>query len=104
MKDGALKIENSDRRPTVVRSFKNVQIRTSPEDTKRWPGLCIEWGSAGVPGAWPLTRRVEFLSSGDLEAAAERVRRGGGDAPVVCPSGRPLPASDHALCAPTPPG
>jgi gamma-glutamyltranspeptidase/glutathione hydrolase len=47
---------------------------------------------------------VEFLSNGDLEAAAEPVRRGGGDAEVVCPSGRPLPASDHALCALTPTG
>jgi gamma-glutamyltranspeptidase/glutathione hydrolase len=47
---------------------------------------------------------VEFLSNGDLEAAAEPVRRGGGDAEVVCLSGQPLPASDHALCAPTPTG
>jgi len=45
---------------------------------------------------------VEFLPNGDLEAAAEPVRRGGGDAEVVCPSGRPLPASDHARCASTP--
>jgi gamma-glutamyltranspeptidase/glutathione hydrolase len=47
---------------------------------------------------------VEFLPNGDLEAAAEPVRRGGGDAEVVCPSGQPLPASAHALCAPTPTG
>jgi len=47
---------------------------------------------------------VEFLPDGELEAVAEPVRRGGGDAEVVCPSGRPLPASDHALCAPVPAG
>jgi hypothetical protein len=47
---------------------------------------------------------VEFLPNGELEAAAEPVRRGGGDAEVVCASGRQLPASDHARCAPTPTG
>jgi gamma-glutamyltranspeptidase / glutathione hydrolase len=45
---------------------------------------------------------VEFLPDGNLEAAAEPVRRGGGDAEVVCPSRQQPPASDHALCASTP--
>jgi len=47
---------------------------------------------------------VEFLPDGELEAAAEPVRRGGGDAEVLCPSGHPLPASDHAACALVPAG
>jgi gamma-glutamyltranspeptidase/glutathione hydrolase len=43
---------------------------------------------------------IEFLPNGTLEAAAEPVRRGGGDAEVVCAADRPLPASEHARCAP----
>src|SRR5204862_6857546 len=43
---------------------------------------------------------VEFLSNGDLEAAAEPVRRGGGWAAVVCPSGQTPPNARLAkLCA-----
>ena len=43
---------------------------------------------------------VEFLSGGDLEAAAEPVRRGGGWAAVVCPSGTAAPNARVAkLCA-----
>src|SRR4051812_19393002 len=43
---------------------------------------------------------VEFLSSGDLEAAAEPVRRGGGAAAVVCPEGTTPPNARVAkVCA-----
>jgi gamma-glutamyltranspeptidase/glutathione hydrolase len=43
---------------------------------------------------------VEFLPDGDLEAAAEPVRRGGGWAQVVCPSGDAPPNARVAkLCA-----
>jgi gamma-glutamyltranspeptidase/glutathione hydrolase len=48
---------------------------------------------------------VEVLPNGELQAAAEPVRRGGGAAAVVCPAtGHPLPASPNALCAPVPGG
>jgi hypothetical protein len=47
---------------------------------------------------------VEFLRGGELQAAAEPVRRGGGDAEVVCRSGTGQPSSDHARCAPVPAG
>jgi gamma-glutamyltranspeptidase/glutathione hydrolase len=42
---------------------------------------------------------VEFLPHGTLEAAAEPVRRGGGDAQVVCPAGKPIPRSRAHVCA-----
>jgi gamma-glutamyltranspeptidase/glutathione hydrolase len=43
---------------------------------------------------------IELLPNGELEAAAEPVRRGGGAAAVVCPAGQhPLPQSEHGLCA-----
>jgi gamma-glutamyltranspeptidase / glutathione hydrolase len=45
---------------------------------------------------------VELLADGSYEVAAEPVRRGGGDAEVVCPAGRPAPADERALCAPVP--
>jgi gamma-glutamyltranspeptidase/glutathione hydrolase len=45
---------------------------------------------------------VEFLPDGDLEAAAEPVRRGGGWAAVVCPRGETPPNARIAkLCATT---
>jgi gamma-glutamyltranspeptidase/glutathione hydrolase len=45
---------------------------------------------------------VEFLPDGNLEAAAEPVRRGGGWAAVVCPSGETPPNARIAkLCATT---
>src|SRR5206468_1839802 len=50
----------------------------------------------GTPGS-------EILPSGELQAAAEPSRRGGGAAAVVCPAaGHPLPSSPQALCAPLP--
>jgi gamma-glutamyltranspeptidase / glutathione hydrolase len=43
---------------------------------------------------------VEFLPDGDLQAAAEPVRRGGGWAEVLCPAGQPAPNARIAkLCA-----
>ena len=42
---------------------------------------------------------VEFLRGGRLQAAAEPVRRGGGDAQVVCPAGKPIPRARQQLCA-----
>src|SRR3954452_1947179 len=43
---------------------------------------------------------VEFLPDGDLQAAAEPVRRGGGSAAVVCPSGQtPANARVAKICA-----
>jgi gamma-glutamyltranspeptidase/glutathione hydrolase len=46
---------------------------------------------------------IEVLPNGELQAAAEPTRRGGGAAAVVCPAAdHPLPASPQALCAPVP--
>ena len=45
---------------------------------------------------------IEILPDGELEAAAEPDRRGGGAAAVVCPAGRGQPQSPNALCAPVP--
>jgi gamma-glutamyltranspeptidase/glutathione hydrolase len=45
---------------------------------------------------------VELLPNGQLEAAAEPVRRGGGDAEVVCPAGHPVAGAAPGLCAPVP--
>jgi gamma-glutamyltranspeptidase/glutathione hydrolase len=42
---------------------------------------------------------IELLPGGALQAAAEPVRRGGGDAEVVCPAGKKVPASRATLCA-----
>jgi len=42
---------------------------------------------------------VQLLDSGELQAAAEPVRRGGGDAEVVCPARTPQPAPAHGICA-----
>jgi len=48
---------------------------------------------------------IEVLPNGELQAAAEPTRRGGGAAAVVCPAaGHPLPASPNARCAPVPGG
>jgi gamma-glutamyltranspeptidase/glutathione hydrolase len=47
---------------------------------------------------------IEILPDGELQAAAEPVRRGGGAAAVVCPAGRGEPQSPNALCAPVPAG
>lgn len=59
--------------------------------------------SAGVTEIGAVTG-IEFLPDGEIEAVAEPVRRGGGDAEVVCPAGRPLPASAQGRCALTPLG
>jgi gamma-glutamyltranspeptidase / glutathione hydrolase len=46
---------------------------------------------------------IEVLPNGELQAAAEPSRRGGGAAAVVCPAtGHPAAASPRALCAPVP--
>lgn len=46
---------------------------------------------------------IEVLPDGELQAAAEPIRRGGGAAAVVCPAAEhPLPASPQAVCAPVP--
>ncbi|MFL5842278.1 MAG: gamma-glutamyltransferase [Thermoleophilaceae bacterium] len=42
---------------------------------------------------------IELLPGGALQAAAEPVRRGGGDAEVVCPAGKPVPKSLARVCA-----
>jgi gamma-glutamyltranspeptidase/glutathione hydrolase len=48
---------------------------------------------------------IEVLPNGQLQAAAEPSRRGGGSAAVVCPAAdHPAPTSPHALCAPVPAG
>jgi gamma-glutamyltranspeptidase/glutathione hydrolase len=48
---------------------------------------------------------IEVLPDGELQAAAEPTRRGGGAAAVVCPAaGEPLPSSPHAVCARVPAG
>jgi gamma-glutamyltranspeptidase/glutathione hydrolase len=41
---------------------------------------------------------IELLPDGQLQAAAEPVRRGGGAAAVVCPGGHPAPTSANARC------
>jgi gamma-glutamyltranspeptidase / glutathione hydrolase len=44
---------------------------------------------------------IEVLPDGELQAAAEPTRRGGGAAAVVCPAeDHPQPASAHAVCSP----
>jgi gamma-glutamyltranspeptidase/glutathione hydrolase len=46
---------------------------------------------------------IEVLPDGELQAAAEPLRRGGGAAAVVCPAAEhPRPASPQAVCAPVP--
>jgi gamma-glutamyltranspeptidase / glutathione hydrolase len=45
---------------------------------------------------------IELLPDGELQAAAEPTRRGGGAAAVVCPAGHPAPASPEAVCSPVP--
>jgi gamma-glutamyltranspeptidase/glutathione hydrolase len=47
---------------------------------------------------------VEFLAGGELQAAAEPIRRGGGDAEVVCPYRVRQPASGRARGAAVPAG
>jgi gamma-glutamyltranspeptidase / glutathione hydrolase len=47
---------------------------------------------------------IEILPNGELEAAAEPIRRGGGAAAVVCPAGQGQPQSPNAACAPVPAG
>ena len=47
---------------------------------------------------------IEIFPDGELQAAAEPVRRGGGAAAVVCPAGRGQPQSPSAACAPVPAG
>ncbi len=57
--------------------------------------------AAQVPEIGAATA-IEVLPDGELEAAAEPTRRGGGAAAVVCPAAdHPLPASPAALCAAT---
>jgi gamma-glutamyltranspeptidase/glutathione hydrolase len=90
----------SQRNSTPTNAEPGFVAQYGAELTSRFGQTIASTGSTEI-GA---VTGVEFLSNGDLEAAAEPVRRGGGDAEVVCPSGRPLPASDHAVCAPTPTG
>jgi gamma-glutamyltranspeptidase/glutathione hydrolase len=99
--------------PDAIAAPRASQRNSTP--TSAEPGFVTQYGaelasrfgqtiaSTGSTEIGAVTG-VEFLPNGDLEAAAEPVRRGGGDAEVVCPSGRPLPASDHARCTPTPTG
>jgi len=99
--------------PDAIAAPRASQRNASPTNAE--PAFVAQYGaelasrfgqtisSAGITEIGSVTG-VELLPDGELEAAAEPVRRGGGDAEVVCPSGHPLPASDHALCAPTPAG
>src|SRR5438094_43351 len=90
----------SQRNSTPTNAEPDFVAQYGAELTSRFAQTIASTGSTQI-GA---VTGVEFLSNGDLEAVAEPVRRGGGDAEVVCPSGRPLPTSDHAVCAPTPAG
>jgi len=90
----------SQRNLTPTNAEPDFVVRYGADLTSRFGQTIASTGSAEI-GA---VTAVEFLSNGNLEAAAEPVRRGGGDARVVCPSGHPQPASDRALCAPTAPG
>jgi gamma-glutamyltranspeptidase / glutathione hydrolase len=45
---------------------------------------------------------VEFLPGGELQAVAEPVRRGGGDAEVVCPQRGPRSTRSHGVCVALP--
>lgn len=48
---------------------------------------------------------IEVLPDGELQAAAEPTRRGGGAAAVACPAAdHPLPAAPQAVCSPVPAG
>jgi gamma-glutamyltranspeptidase/glutathione hydrolase len=99
--------------PDAIAAPRASQRNSSPTNAE--PAFVTQYGaelasrfgqnisSAGTTEIGAVTG-VEFLPDGELEAAAEPARRGGGDAEVVCPSGRPLPSSKHALCARTPAG
>ena len=56
--------------------------------------LAARFGQSFTPAAEiGAATGVEFLANGSLEAVAEPVRRGGGDAEVVCPEA----GGDHCL-------
>jgi gamma-glutamyltranspeptidase/glutathione hydrolase len=99
--------------PDAIAAPRASQRNSSPTNAE--PAFVAQYGdelgsrfgqtisSAGTTEIGAVTG-IEFLPDGAIEAAAEPTRRGGGDAEVVCPSGRPVPSSDHAACAPTPAG
>jgi gamma-glutamyltranspeptidase / glutathione hydrolase len=74
--------------------------------TQAEPGFIAQYGGvltndfgqsfASTPEIGAATA-IEFLPDGQLQAAAEPVRRGGGDAEVVCPAGKGTPAQ-AAFC------
>ena len=90
----------SQRNSTPTNAEPDFAARYGAELTSRFGQTIASTGSSEIGAA----TAVEFLSNGNLEAAAEPVRRGGGDARVVCPSRHRLPASDRAPCAATPTG
>jgi gamma-glutamyltranspeptidase / glutathione hydrolase len=99
--------------PDAIAAPRASQRNSTPTNAE--PGFVAQYGaelttrfgqsiaSTGSTEIGAVTG-VEFLPDGRLQAAAEPVRRGGGDAEVVCPAGRPLPAPEQALCAPLPTG
>ena len=99
--------------PEAIAAPRASQRNSTPTNAE--PGFVSRYGaeltgrfgqSIASTGATEIgaVTAVEFLRGGELQAAAEPVRRGGGDAEVVCRSGVPQPASDHARCAPVPAG
>jgi hypothetical protein len=58
----------------------------------------LSLGSQSIQGGDEAASSL--LPDGEVEAVAEPVRRGGGEADVVCLSGRPLPDAEQARCAP----
>jgi gamma-glutamyltranspeptidase/glutathione hydrolase len=99
--------------PEAIAAPRASQRNSSPTNAE--PGFVNQYGaeltsrfgqSIASTGATEIgaVTGVEFLPGGELQAAAEPIRRGGGDAEVVCPSGVRQPASEHVRCAAVPAG
>jgi gamma-glutamyltranspeptidase/glutathione hydrolase len=75
-------------------SQRNTALTTAePAFISQYGGeLQSRFGQAFTPQAEiGAVTGIEFLGHGQLQAVAEPVRRGGGDARVVCPAGQPCP-------------
>jgi gamma-glutamyltranspeptidase / glutathione hydrolase len=101
--------------PDAIAAPRASQRNSTPTNAE--PGFVAQYGaelaarfgqtiaSTGATEIGAVTG-VEFLPDGELEAAAEPVRRGGGAAEVVCPATRRHPSQPpkQAPCAPGPIG
>ncbi len=95
--------------PDAIAAPRASQRNSTPTNAE--PGFVAQYGneiatrfgqsiaSTGSTEIGALTG-VESLPDGQFQAAAEPVRRGGGDAEVLCPADRPLPATAQSACMP----